>query len=1049
MDEIAVQLSGSYGLRSTMMARYPGSNSTIVYRLPAAALYVLLSAATTLVFVADLYTPFGVAVWILYQIPLVLTMLGPRADAPLIVGALITVMVAVTSATDEHTLIPPWVAYLNRACGLVATWAVAWLMRNLLVHRNGLQQEARIREIHTQVLGVVQGEQSTSEIAARTLDVLVRAAGADAGAFYVRTGPDVFRLAGSHGVDMASIPGTFEVGQGMLGQVTTQQALTRFDRVPADSFRVSTAFTTRGPSDLLLMPLVADGATHGLLELALPPTVPAEIVTTLERVGPAVGVALQTAAFRERVSALHVETQRQRDELQTQQEELRVANEELEEQSNALKASQERLHEQQAELEATNAQLEAQTQELETQQQALADAASRAEQASQYKSEFLANMSHELRTPLNSVLILARLLADNRGGGLSDEQVRYANTIHSSGSHLLTLINDILDLARIEAGRVDLSMEDVDLRVFCEGLRETFDPIARDRQLEFAVEVAPTVPAAFTSDSVRLQQILVNLLSNACKFTTEGHVRLRVYRQGERIAFEVEDTGPGIPRDKFDVIFEAFRQADGSTQRRFGGTGLGLSISRQLAHLLGGELLVDSVLGRGSRFTLLVPLLYDANAVPSAGTPGTSLAGRASVAPVPEPRPARVPASAGTAARDDRGSLTRTGRLLLVVEDDQAFAEILCELAHEMEFDCVVASTTDEGMRLAVEMQPTGVLLDVSLPDGSGLALLDRLKRTPVTRHIPVHMMSVDDHTQTALALGAVGYAVKPADRETLVESLRRIEQQTQRDVRRLLIVEDDATLRSSMVELLRLEGVQLHDVGTATEAIEALGSTSYDCVVLDLTLPDASGFDVLDRMSASGEQAFPPVIIYTGQALSSDEEERLRRYSRSVIVKGARSPERLLDEVTLFLHRVEAALPSESQRMLRAARERDELFEGRRILLAEDDVRNIFALSAVLEPRGATMVIARNGREAVDLAATQPPDLVLMDIMMPEMDGLTAIRTLRANPASKNLPIIALTAKARPDDRAQCLAAGASDYMAKPIDIDKLVSLCRVWMAR
>ncbi|HTV01387.1 MAG TPA: response regulator, partial [Luteitalea sp.] len=387
--------------------------------------------------------------------------------------------------------------------------------------------------------------------------------------------------------------------------------------------------------------------------------------------------------------------------------------------------------------------------------------------------------------------------------------------------------------------------------------------------------------------------------------------------------------------------------------------------------------------------------------------------------------------------------------LLLVVEDDAAFADILCELAHELEFDCVVASTTDEGYRLATELRPTGVLLDVSLPDGSGLALLDRLKRTPATRHVPVHMLSVDDHSQTALALGAVGYALKPADRETLVESVRRIEQQTQRTMRRLLIVEDDATLRSSMVELLKLDEVELEDVGTAREALERLAASTYDCVVLDLSLPDASGFDVLDRMSESQQHAFPPVIIYTGRALSADEEERLRRYSRSVIVKGARSPERLLDEVTLFLHRVEAALPTASQRMLKAARERDELFEGKRILLAEDDVRNIFALSAVLEPRGATMIIARNGREAVELARKEPPDLVLMDIMMPEMDGLSAIRALRADPAARDLPIIALTAKARRDDREQCLAAGASDYMAKPIDVDKLVSLCRVWMAR
>ena len=828
---------------------------------------------------------------------------------------------------------------------------------------------------------------------------------------------------------------------------------TSWPDVPVEAFRVSTALTSGAPRHLGLMPLAVDDDRYGIVELAFNKPPDAFARDLLERVASTTAVAIRTASYRDRVRSLLIETQRQRDELQTQQEELRVTNEELEEQSNALKASQSRLQEQQAELEATNAQLEGQTEELEVQQQALAEAVARAEQASQYKSEFLANMSHELRTPLNSVLILARLLADNRGGRLSDEQVRFATTIHSSGSHLLTLINDILDLARIEAGRTELSIEEVDLRTFAEGLRETFEPIARERTLDFSVAVADEAPRHITSDAVRLQQVVVNLLSNACKFTTAGQVRLLIApAPGGTVAFHVEDTGQGIAPDKIDLIFEPFRQADSSTQRQFGGTGLGLSISRQLAQLLGGDLLAESVVGRGSRFSLVVPVRYAGAATAATGSAAAAPpvpAGIAAPPAVATPQVAAPATAPVSAVRDDRGSLVRPDRLLLIVEDDEAFAGILYDLAHELEFDGVIASTTDEGFRLATELRPTGILLDVSLPDGSGLVLLDRLKRTRATRHIPVHMMSVDDHRQTALALGAVGYALKPATRETLLDSVHRIEAQTQRTLRRLLIVEDDDALRSSMVALLQLDGVELHDVGTGREALQRLSDTTYDCVVLDLSLPDASGFDVLDAMSASHAYAFPPVIIYTGRALSAADEERLRRYSRSVIVKGARSPERLLDEVTLFLHRVEAALPTASQRMLRAARERDERFEGRRILLAEDDVRNIFALSAVLEPRGATMVIARNGREAVDQAVAQPPDLVLMDLMMPEMDGLSAIRAIRAVPALRQLPIIALTAKARREDREQCLAAGANDYMAKPIDVDKLVSLCRVWMSR
>jgi len=407
---------------------------------------------------------------------------------------------------------------------------------------------------------------------------------------------------------------------------------------------------------------------------------------------------------------------------------------------------------------------------------------------------------------------------------------------------------------------------------------------------------------------------------------------------------------------------------------------------------------------------------------------------------------AAVPRSA---VADDRHERTHPDRLILVVEDDAAFARILLDLAHELDFDCAIANTSDEGMALARELSPNGILLDINLPDGSGLALLDRLKRNPDTRHIPVHMVSVSDNAQTALALGAVGFARKPADREDLIKAIRNLEQRLAQRVRRILVVEDDARLRASMRELLQLEGVTLHDVGTAKEALAQLASESFDCVVLDLNLPDASGFDILETMSANERYSFPPVIVYTGRPLTADDEERLRRLSKSVIVKGARSPERLLDEVTLFLHQVESRLPPDSRRMLQAARERDDAFEGRTILVVEDDVRNVFALTSVFEPRGAKVVIARNGREGLEMARKVRPDLVLMDIMMPEMDGLTATRELRRDAELRNVPIIALTAKAMKDDYAECIAAGASDYLPKPLDVDKLVSLSRVWISR
>jgi CheY-like chemotaxis protein len=575
--------------------------------------------------------------------------------------------------------------------------------------------------------------------------------------------------------------------------------------------------------------------------------------------------------------------------------------------------------------------------------------------------------------------------------------------------------------------------------------------MATEKRLEFTVDLMPLTPDTITTDGQRLQQILTNLLSNAFKFTEHGGVVLRISAQGtDRLSFEVRDTGVGIAPEQQGVIFEAFRQADGSTHRKFGGTGLGLSISRELAQLLGGELTLTSAPGRGSVFTLTIPIRPGAVRHASAkGVRAPSAARPRTATVVPAPGRAGAAGFPRSAVSDDRDGRTHPGRLILVVEDDTAFARILLDLAHELDFDCVIANTTDEGMALARELAPNGILLDINLPDGSGLALLDRLKRNPDTRHIPVHMVSVSDNAQTALALGAVGFARKPADREELVKAIRNLEQRLAQRVRRILVVEDDDRLRASMRELLQLDGVTIHDVGTAKDALAQLASESFDCVVLDLHLPDASGYDILETMSANERYSFPPVIVYTGGPLTTEDEARLRRLSKSVIVKGARSPERLLDEVTLFLHQVESRLPPDSRRMLQAARERDDAFEGRTILVVEDDVRNVFALTSVFEPRGAKVVIARNGREGLEMARKVRPDLVLMDIMMPEMDGLTATRELRRDAELRSVPIIALTAKAMRDDYAECIAAGASDYLPKPLDVDKLVSLSRVWMSR
>jgi CheY-like chemotaxis protein/signal transduction histidine kinase len=734
---------------------------------------------------------------------------------------------------------------------------------------------------------------------------------------------------------------------------------------------------------------------------------------------------------------------------------LRVSNEELEEQGRALRESQVHLEVQQTELEQINSQLEEQAQLLEHQKDELAKAqevlsarADELQRANEYKSEFLANMSHELRTPLNSTLILAKLLADNNDGNLTAAQVKFAKTITSAGNDLLALINDVLDLSRIEAGKVELAPEKISPAAAVESLVKTFQPSADQRHLRFSWVIEPGVPEQLETDPQRLGQILKNLLSNAFKFTEKGEVALRVFSpQSGSVAFAVRDTGVGIAPHQQEVIFEAFRQADGSIHRKFGGTGLGLSISRDLAALLRGAISVQSALGEGSVFTLTLPLSF------KPGAPAEAAQSAPKPDPAPKKRAPQTPAAASP--QDDRNAIAPGGRVILLVEDDPAFAMILRDLVHEMGFQCVAAASANDGLIAAGQYLPSAIILDVNLPDHSGLGVLDTLKRDPHTRHIPVHMISVSDYKREALELGAVGYALKPAKREELVAALRRLEAKFSQSVRRVLIVEDDARQRESVRQLLSNGDVQITAVARAGEALAHLKSTTFDCVVVDLNLPDLSGYDLLEKMSQQEDVAFPPVIIYTGRALDREEEQRLRRYSKSIIIKDARSPERLLDEVTLFLHQVEAKLPPQHQQMLKTARNRESILEGRRVLIVEDDVRNVFALSSVLEPKGITVVIARNGREALDVLtrcsheAAAHIDLVLMDIMMPEMDGLTAMREIRKRGEWKNLPIIALTAKAMADDHDRSLAAGANDYIAKPLDVEKLLSLVRVWMPK
>ena len=941
--------------------------------------------------------------------------------------------------------------------GILLTIAIGVLIRRSTLAR---RREEWLQAGNLGLASAMMGDQRTEQLGGSILTYLANHVGAVAGAIFVG-GSDAYKRSSTYGVPAdAKLPDLVRPREGLLGQVAVEGKPVIVNDVPENYLEFGSALGRDKPRHLVLAPAAIDNNVNTVIELGFLRPVDERVLAFLKEASGTIATAIRSANYRSELQNLLEETQRQSEELQVQSEELRVSNEELEEQGRALKESQARLEQQQVELEQTNSQLEEQTQQLESQKDDLERSnastqlkARELEQASRYKSDFLANMSHELRTPLNSSLILAKLLADNPDDNLTAEQVKYAQTIQSSGNDLLNLINDILDLSKIEAGHVDIRPEPVSVERLSNNLRQVFEPIAKNKSLGFEIDISPECPAVIETDLQRIEQILKNLLSNAFKFTEKGKVTLSMNRTGDgQVAFGVTDTGIGIAPEQQKRIFEAFHQADGTISRKFGGTGLGLSISRELVRLLGGTIHIRSQEGKGSTLTVTLPLAYD----PAIVAPRAPVGNAVPLAPAASAAPSQPTALLPRAiVEDDRAMPSDERRILLVVEDDQTFAAILRDLAREMGFRSLVAGTAQDALNLAQQFMPSAIVLDVGLPDQSGLSVLDRLKRDVRTRHIPIHIVSGDDYTETALSLGAVGYMLKPVQREQLVEVLHKLEAKLTQGVRRVLIVEDNEVQREAVAKLLTSHDVETVSAGTAAETLALLKDQTFDCMVLDLSLPDASGYSLLETISQEDTHSFPPVIVYTGRVLASDEEEKLRRYSKSIIIKGAKSPERLLDEVSLFLHQVVSELPDEQQKMIRKARHRDALLEGRRILIVEDDVRNVYALTNILEPRGALIQIARNGQEALDALEKSSADnvskidLVLMDVMMPVMDGLTATRAIRKNPDWKKLPIITLTAKAMPDDQQRCIDAGANDYMAKPLDVEKLLSLVRVWMPR
>ncbi|HEY4247218.1 MAG TPA: HAMP domain-containing protein [Lacunisphaera sp.] len=834
------------------------------------------------------------------------------------------------------------------------------------------------------------------------------------------------------------LPETIASGEGLVGQCAEEKQRILLNDVPAGYARVNSSLGAAAPVSIVVLPVLFEGQAKAVIELASLHPFSVTHIAFLEQLTQSIGVVLNTIEATMRTEGLLQQSQQLTVELQSQQKELQQTNEEL-----AQKARQ--LADQNAEVERKNT-------EVEQARRALEEQATELALTSKYKSEFLANMSHELRTPLNSILILGQQLAENSGGNLLPKQVEFARNIHSSGSDLLNLITDILDLSKIESGTVTVDAEEISFVSLCDSIERNFRHIADSKNLPFEVVFPPDLPATINTDPKRLQQILKNLLSNAFKFTAQGRVAVHVKiakdgwtfghpvlsRAPQVVAFSISDTGIGIAAEKQKLIFEAFQQADAGTSRKYGGTGLGLSISRELATLLGGEIRLHSVAGQGSHFTLYLPLTYSARA------PEKSSPLHAPMAPValPAPREEIIP--------DDRDAINSGDQTLLIVEDDPHYARVLLGLARGKGFKGIVATRGNAALTLARQYQPTAITLDVFLPDMLGWTVLNNLKLSSQTRHIPVQIISVEEERSHALAHGAFAYAIKPSTTEALDECLDRIKKFVEPHVKRLLIVEDNEIERQSIVDLLDHDDIEITTAATGAEAMERLLDRPVDCCVLDLRLPDMTGFELLDKLQAEPTLREIPIVVFTGKDLSRDEERQLRTVAKSVLVKDVQSPERLFDETALFLHRVVSDLPEAKQKMLDQLHASNDALRGRKVLVVDDDARNIFALTTMLENHDMDVISATNGRQAIELIKQQPGiSVVLMDIMMPEMDGYQTMQEIRRNPRFGALPILALTAKAMKGDRDKCLAAGASDYVAKPVNTNELLSLLRVWLYR
>jgi HAMP domain-containing protein/CheY-like chemotaxis protein/signal transduction histidine kinase len=922
------------------------------------------------------------------------------------------------------------------------------MINNLRLTTDRNNEQDWLKTNLARLTGMLQGQRDLGTVGRMLLSELAPLVNAQQGVIYqmkADESDDLVLLSAFANNGQDGHPDNLRVGHGLVGQCAQEKRRLLITEVPADAVPIRSGLFQAVPRNIIVLPVLFEDQVKAVIELASLNAFTASHLAFLEQLTSSIGIVLNSIEATMQTEGLLKQSQQLAKELQTQQTELQQTNEQL-----AQKAQQ--LAEQNVEVERKN-------QEIEQARRAVEEKAKELALTSKYKSEFLANMSHELRTPLNSILVLGQQLTDNPDGNLTPKQVEFARTIHGAGTDLLNLITDILDLSKIESGTVSVQADEVFYASLLDMIARPFRHEAENRRLSFEIEADPRLARSLVTDSKRLQQVLKNLLSNAFKFTEQGSVRLAVFlaesgwsgghpvldRSASVVAFEVSDTGIGIPPEKQRIIFEAFQQADAGTSRKYGGTGLGLAISRELANLLGGEIQLRSTPGKGSTFTLYLPQTYVG---PSTG-----------VAVVDRKAPSATPLQISSGAvterwmekvPDDRETLQPDDAVLLIVEDDPHYARVLCDLGHDKGFKILTAARGSEALALAREFHPTAISLDVFLPDMLGWTVLNHLKQDPATRHIPVQMLTQDEERHHGLSRGAFAFVTKPTTTEALESAFARIKEYATPRRKRLLVVEDNPAEQFTIRELLGYDDIDVSVASTGREALTAIAEEAFDCVVLDLRLPDMSGFDLLERFSETPSLSDLPVVVFTGKDLSSEEDARLRVLARSVVVKGVESPERLLDETALFLHRVVADLPAEKQKMLDRLHHSDEALVGKKVLVVDDDVRNIFALSSVLERRGMTVLTAGTGREAIStLESTPDMAIVLMDIMMPEMDGYETMQVIRQNTSFRRLPIVALTAKAMKGDREKCLEAGASEYLAKPVNTEQLLSALRMWLHR